>query len=126
RALVRMRIAMATETIRPRPRVATDPVVALRHVETGATWALPDRSPLTVGSSNACDVCVVERGISARHAILERDGLGWRLHDVSKNGSFIAGARVGSLEVTASRTFALAEMPVTALSPMMAAATATV
>jgi len=84
---------VATDTIRRTDDVHADPVVALRHQVTGATWPLPDRPLLTIGSSLTSDVTIAEPGVSAHHATIERVVGGWRLWDAaSKNGCFSAAS----------------------------------
>jgi predicted component of type VI protein secretion system len=50
-----------------------------------------------LGRSPECDVCLLDRSVSRRHARLERAGAGWRLVDLgSRNGLRRNGARVES------------------------------
>ena len=50
-----------------------------------------------LGRSPECDVCLLDRSVSRRHARLERAGAGWRLVDLgSRNGLRRNGERVES------------------------------
>src|SRR5262249_46347643 len=100
-----------------------DPVVALRNLATGATWLLPDRSPLVVGAAPSCDVVIAGRTVALRHATLERTVGGWHLRDTSStNATYLGGHRASPFPIAASSVFQLGETLLVALSPMMLAA----
>jgi hypothetical protein len=60
----------------------------------GVAWAVGD--PTTIGRSlEDCDLTVLHSSISHIHAVIERNGNGWKLIDKgSRNGTFLDGARV--------------------------------
>jgi hypothetical protein len=60
----------------------------------GVAWAVGD--PTVVGRSlEDCDLTVLHPSISHIHAVIEKNGNGWKLVDKgSRNGTFLDGARV--------------------------------
>lgn len=94
-------------------------MVALRHLATGQTWALPDLPAFAIGAAPECDVRIADVGVSAVHARLERTGAGWRFHDVSRNGSFLGGQRAALFDVVVGTRFDIARTPLVAVSSMM-------
>jgi hypothetical protein len=58
---------------------------------------------LLVGRAPECDFRLDHESVSRRHAEIWRDGEHWRVTDLgSKNGTFLAGSRVGSLRLERS------------------------
>jgi hypothetical protein len=58
---------------------------------------------VVVGRAPDCDFTLDHPSVSRRHAELWRDGDHWRVIDLgSKNGSFVAGARIGSVRLDRS------------------------
>ena len=54
-----------------------------------------DRPVLTIGRSSSCDLVLVDRGISRRHAELRRQAGGAVLTDLgSANGTYVNGRRL--------------------------------
>jgi hypothetical protein len=65
-------------------------------------WALPANGIGTVGAGRLANICIPDRGVSQRHATLTRQPDGrWLLRDVSSNGTFIMGRRLGEIVVEA-------------------------
>jgi hypothetical protein len=94
-------------------------VVALRHVVTGQTWPLPDVPTLTLGAAPDCDVRIADVGVSGAHARLARTATGWRLHDASRNGTFLGGQRAAVFDLEVGTRFDLARTPLMAISATM-------
>jgi hypothetical protein len=94
-------------------------VGALRHVVTGQTWPLPDLPTIALGAAPACDVRIADVGVSATHARLERTTTGWRLHDGSRNGTFLGGQRAAVFDLEVGTRFDLARTPLMAISATM-------
>src|SRR5687768_11757637 len=58
---------------------------------------------IVVGRGADCDFRVDHDSVSRRHAELWRDGEHWRVIDLgSKNGTFLAGSRIGSVRLERS------------------------
>ncbi|MCE9575789.1 MAG: FHA domain-containing protein [Deltaproteobacteria bacterium] len=110
-------MAISTAVL-PTPR-ADERVVALRHLATGNTWPLPDLPALAIGAAPECDVRITDVGVSAVHARLERTGPGWRVHDVSRNGTFLGGQRATTFDVVVGTRFDVARTPLVAVSSTM-------
>lgn len=102
----------------PQPSIR-EPVVALRHALTGQTWRLPDTPAASLGAAPGCDVRIADVGVSAIHARLERTASGWRLHDVSRNGTFLGGQRAAVFDLEVGTRFDLARTPLVAISATM-------
>jgi pSer/pThr/pTyr-binding forkhead associated (FHA) protein len=56
-------------------------------ISTDRTW--------TVGRAPDCDIVVDDSRVSRRHLVVESSGPAWVIRDVSANGSWVAGQRVG-------------------------------
>lgn len=68
-----------------------------------AACLLREPQRIVVGRGADCDFRVDHHSVSRRHAELWRDGDYWRVIDLgSKNGTFLAGARVGSVRLDRS------------------------
>lgn len=60
-----------------------------------ATLVLPSRC--LVGRSRDCDLVARDRDVSARHAMLEWNGVDWQLRDLgSRNGTWLDGERLAA------------------------------
>ncbi len=94
-------------------------VVALRHVVTGQTWPLSELPSITLGAAPECDVRIADAGVSAAHARLARTATGWRLQDVSRNGTFLGGQRAAVFDLEVGTRFDLARTPLVAISAAM-------
>jgi pSer/pThr/pTyr-binding forkhead associated (FHA) protein len=67
---------------------------------------LDARTPVLVGRDPGADVDVLldwDPAVSGLHARLERDGAYWTLFDLSRNGTFVNGGRVGGARVLRDR-----------------------
>jgi hypothetical protein len=98
---------------------ARDAVVAIRHLVTGQTWPLPELPAITLGAAPECDVRIADIGVSAAHARLARTATGWRLHDVSRNGTFLGGQRAAVFDLEVGTRFDFARTPLVAISAAM-------
>jgi hypothetical protein len=68
------------------------------HAATACLLREPQR--IVVGRGVDCDFRIDHDSVSRRHAELWRDGDHWRVIDLgSKNGTFLAGSRVGSVRL---------------------------
>jgi transcriptional regulator with GAF, ATPase, and Fis domain len=68
--------------------------------QAAASCLLRPPQRLVVGRGDDCDFRLVHASVSRRHAELWRDGDHWRVIDLgSKNGTFLAGARIGSVRL---------------------------
>lgn len=73
----------------------TDPVTWVHIAGTAHHFALPVHlQRVTVGSSNECDIVVPSEYMSRQHCTLERRFDCVRIHDHSKNGTYVADRRV--------------------------------
>lgn len=64
-----------------------------------------------VGRDPDCDVPVVSRSVSRRHAIVEKTADGWTLRDLgSANGTFLSGERVTEAPLTSGATLRFGEI----------------
>ena len=71
--------------------------------QAAASCLLRPPQRLVVGRGDDCDFRLVHASVSRRHAEIWRDGEHWRVIDLgSKNGSFLAGARIGSVRLDRS------------------------
>ncbi len=66
----------------------------------GLAWPVGD--PTRIGrSAPECDLTLLHSSVSLVHAIIERDGDGWRITDKgSRNGTFVDSARVESARLS--------------------------
>lgn len=110
---------MGLSTAELAPARSREAVTALRHMITGQTWVLPPRPTLLLGAASGCDVAIPEAGVSGAHAQLVRTGAGWRLHDCSRNGTFLAGERAAVFDIEVGTRFDVARSPLLALSATM-------
>ena len=71
--------------------------------QAAASCLLRPPQRLVVGRGEDCDFRLAHASVSRRHAEVWRDGEHWRVIDLgSKNGSFLAGARIGSVRLERS------------------------
>jgi hypothetical protein len=61
-------------------------------ISTDRTW--------TVGRAPECDIVVDDNRVSRRHLVVESSGPSWVIRDVSANGSWVDGRRVGPAGIT--------------------------
>jgi len=75
--------------------VSEAPLLLMQEGETpGRRWAI-DRSVITIGRSEDCDVIIPDRQVSRHHATIHRQDDAWVLTDLgSKNGTFLNGQPV--------------------------------
>lgn len=75
-------------------------VAGLRVTVAGRSYALVPGVPVRVGRDPECDIAVNDLRVSRHHVIIEEAGTGWRIRDLgSRNGIFVDGQRVDSVEV---------------------------
>jgi MoxR-like ATPase len=85
------------------------PTLVYRFQEQEQRFPLQDRT--AIGSDRANDLCVPCDSISARHAVITRDGNGYQLEDAgSSNGIVVAGRRVLSCLLHNGDVFALGDV----------------
>ena len=67
----------------------------------GSTYVGLDSSPVVVGRSGDCDLVVDgDDSVSRHHAVLERFGRVWQIHDLgSRNGTWVNGSRLAGEQV---------------------------
>jgi hypothetical protein len=74
-------------------------------VQTGSRGGDDDPAPASlvlpascvIGRSQACDLVIADRSVSAQHATLEWSGLAWELRDLgSRNGTIVDGRRLAT------------------------------
>ena len=58
-------------------------------------YDISDKSEITLGKNEGCDICIDDRFISADHAVLYKNDGEWILTDKSLNGTYINGVRIG-------------------------------
>src|SRR5436190_3979909 len=93
--------AAARDRNRPRPMPAR--LTAYLPDFAAASRLLRPPQHVVLGRAEDCDFRLDHPSISRRHAEIWRDGESWRVIDLgSKNGTFIAGARVGSVRLERS------------------------
>lgn len=59
--------------------------------------------PYVVGRARQADVVIVDGRVSRRHLVLEAGAEGWQVRDISANGLWQDGRRVGNLSVSAAQ-----------------------
>ena len=72
-------------------------IVELIQVGQGAGIRLDsvNRTRITIGRSESCDVVISDATVSRNHAVLDRHGNQWRIRDAgSQNGIYLNGIRV--------------------------------
>lgn len=83
-----------------------DPVTWLRIPGTVHQFELPKHLALiTLGSAPDCDIVVPSEYVSRRHCTIERRFDGIRVHDHSKNGTYVDGRRIGERDLRAGDVF---------------------
>ncbi|KDA42928.1 ATP-binding cassette domain-containing protein [Frankia sp. BMG5.23] len=71
------------------------------HVTTPAgEVTLTGDKPVVVGRARAADIVINDGRVSRRHLVLHPDVGGWRIEDISANGLWRDGCRVGGLAVS--------------------------
>jgi DNA-binding NtrC family response regulator len=69
--------------------------------------------PLTLGSDPDCDIRLLDRGVSRRHARFSlRDGRAWVLDLDSRNGTYVESARIKEAELPLGVVVRLGETPI--------------
>ncbi|MDT3439831.1 MULTISPECIES: FHA domain-containing protein [unclassified Pseudofrankia] len=80
------------------------PPVALRVSTPADELTLPGDRPAVVGRSSDADVVINHPKVSRRHVALEPTPEGWVARDLSTNGIWYDGQRVGSVQVSGDVT----------------------
>src|SRR5690349_5138684 len=81
-------------TDRPLPDIDPDDLSPwlLRELRTGRIITVP-RAGMLIGRSEECHLVVPGRGVSRRHALLEPGPAGFKISDLSANGTLVNGTR---------------------------------
>lgn len=67
--------------------------------------------PFAIGRDAGCEVVIEHASVSRRHALLARDGAGWRIADAgSKNGVRVAGNPVAESAIATGQWFSVGDV----------------
>lgn len=83
-----------------------DPVTWIHIAGTVHQFELPKHlTNITLGSAPDCDIVIPSEYISRHHCTIERRFDGIRVHDHSKNGTYVDARRIGERDVRAGEVF---------------------
>jgi len=98
----------------PLPHEATQCVIQATGPFGRRVWSYPDADPITIGRAPGNTVVLDDPQVSSSHAILRPLRNGWLLVDVgSRNGTFVAGRRVGRLELRGNESIRVGDSHLT-------------
>jgi len=99
-----------------------DPTTALCEYDVEGDWEIGrDVGEVSIGGSSECTISIPGRGLSARHALLERRAHKLRLHDLdSSHGTFVRERRLeGSADLSPGDMFTARPMTFVCLNDEM-------
>jgi len=80
----------------------------LKVTHQGGESVVQDDATALIGSDASATIRIVRPGISRRHAVVSRDGSGWKVQDAgSRNGTFLDGQRVQVVSIDGPTTLFL-------------------